>query len=166
MLALVQTFIGKVLALAEAVDIVSRASGMVPDAGKIENRIAKLREEAEDCSRRRKNLYEDFKDGILTKEEYAMLREQYQAQAAGIEDSIASLEKEKAGIRTGQTAGQEWVESLKGYKGVEKLDRGLAAFLIDRIEVMDSDTLQVSYWFEKEAAEMERFVMMYGKEAV
>ena len=166
MLALVQTFIGKVLMLSEAADIVSRASGMAQDAGKVESRIAKLREEAEDCGRRRKNLYEDFKDGILTKEEYAMLREQYQAQAAGIEASIASLEKEKTGIQTGQTAGQEWVEALKGYKGVETLDRGLAAFLIDRIEVMDSDTLQVSYRFEKEAAEMERFVMMYGKEAV
>ena len=139
---------------------------MAQDVGKIESRIAKLREEAQDCGRRRKNLYEDFKDGILTKEEYAMLREQYQAQAAGIEASIASLEKEKDGIRTGQTAGQEWIEALKGYKGVETLDRGLAAFLIDRIEVMDSDTLQVSYRFEKEAAEMERFVMMYGKEAV
>ena len=49
---------------------------------------------------------------------------------------------------------------------METLDRGLAAFLIDRIEVMDSDTLRVSYRFEKEAAEMERFVMMYRKEAV
>lgn len=95
-----------------------------------------------------------------------MLREQYQAQADGIGASIASLEGEKAGIRTGQTAGQEWVDALERYKGVETLDRGLAAFLIDRIEVMDGDTLQVSYRFEKEAAEMERFVMMYGKEAV
>ena len=95
-----------------------------------------------------------------------MLREQYQMQAAGIEASIASLEKEKAGIQTGQTAGQEWVDALKGYRGVETLDRGLAAFLIDRIEVVDSDSLQVSYRFKKEAAEMEHFVMMYGKKTV
>ena len=84
--------------------------------------------------RRRKNLYEDFKDGILTKEEYSMLREQYQEQAARIEDSIMSLEKEKAGLRTGRTAGQEWVDALKRYKGVERLERGLAAVLIDRVE--------------------------------
>jgi len=95
-----------------------------------------------------------------------MLREQYQKQADGIQAAIASLEKERDSIQTGQTAGQEWVDALKGYKGVETLDRRLAAFLIDRIEVMDSDTLQVSYRFEKEAAEMERFVMMYRKEAV
>ena len=166
MLALVQTFIGKVLTLSEAADIVSRESGMARDAGKVESRIVKLREEAEDCGRRRKNLYEDFKDGILTKEEYAMLRDQYQKQADGIRVAIASLEQERDDIQTGQTAGQEWVDALKRYRGVETLVRGLAAFLIDRIEVMDGDTLQVSYRFEKEAAEMERFVVMYGKEAV
>ena len=165
-LALVQTFIGKVLALSEAADIVSRTSGMEPGAGKIESRIGKLREEAENCGRRRKNLYEDFKDGILTKEEYAMLREQYQGQAAGIEASIVSLEKERDGILAGRTAGLEWVESLKKYEGVERLDRGLAAFLIDRIAVMGPEALEVAYRFGKEAEEMERFVLEHGKEAV
>lgn len=165
-LALVQAFIGKALALSEAADIVSRAQGADPDVAKFDRRIGKLREEAESCSRRRKNLYEDFKDGILTKEEYAMLREQYQAQADGIAESIASLEREKAGVRTGQAGRKEWIDALKGYKGVEALDRGLAAFLIDRIEVMDSDTLQVSYRFGREVEEMERLVMQCGKEAV
>ena len=165
-LALVQTFIGKVLALSEAADIVSRTSGMELGAGKIESRIGKLREEAENCGRRRKNLYEDFKDGILTKEEYAMLREQYQEQAAGIEASIVSLEKERDGILAGRTAGLEWVESLKRYEGVERLDRGLAAFLIDRIAVMGPEALEVAYRFGKEAEEMERFVLEHGKEAV
>lgn len=165
-LALVQTFIGKVLALSEAADIVSRTSGMELGAGKIESRIGKLREEAENCGRRRKNLYEDFKDGILTKEEYAMLREQYQGQAAGIEASIVSLEKERDGILAGRTAGLEWVESLKRYEGVERLDRGLAAFLIDRIAVMGPEALEVAYRFGKEAEEMERFVLEHGKEAV
>lgn len=61
-----------VLALSEAADVISQASGMGPDVAKIDGRIAKLREEAEGCSRRRKNLYEDFKDGILTKEEYEL----------------------------------------------------------------------------------------------
>ena len=165
-LALVQTFIGKVMALSEAADVISQASGMAPDVAKIDGRIAKLKEEAEGCGRRRKNLYEDFKDGILTKEEYAMLREQYQGQAEGIGASIASLEKERDGVLAGRTAGREWVESLKKYKGVERLDRGLAAFIIDRIEVVDADALEVTYRFGKEAEEMERFVRMYGKEAV
>lgn len=165
-LALVQTFIGKVLALSEAADVISQASGMAPDVAKIDGRIAKLREEAKGCSRRRKNLYEDFKDGILTKEEYAMLREQYQGQAEGIGASIASLEKERDGVLAGRPAGREWVESLKKYKGVERLDRGLAAFIIDRIEVVDADALEVTYRFGKEAEEMERFVRMYEKEAV
>jgi len=63
--ALVQSFIGKALALSEAADIISRAQGADPDVAKFDRRIGKLREEAESCSRRRKNLYEDFKGIVL-----------------------------------------------------------------------------------------------------
>lgn len=79
MLELVKTFVGKVMALSEAVEVVSQAHNMKPEIVKYENRILKLREEAESCNLRRKNLYEDFKDGIFTKDEYSMLRDQYQS---------------------------------------------------------------------------------------
>lgn len=129
-LELVKTFVGKVMALSEAVEVVSQAHNMKPEIVKYENRILKLREEAESCNLRRKNLYEDFKDGILTKDEYSMLRDQYQSQIAEIESSIATLESERDGLLANGSGKQEWIENIKKYKGIVSLDRSLITFLM------------------------------------
>ena len=164
MLELVKTFVGKVMALSEAVEVVSQAHNMKPEIVKYENRILKLREEAESCNLRRKNLYEDFKDGILTKDEYSMLRDQYQNQIAEIESSIATLESERDGLLANGSGKQEWIENIKKYKGIVSLDRSLITFLIERIDVIDGNTLQVTYRFQKEIAELEHVVELYATE--
>ena len=163
-LELVKTFVGKIMALSEAVEVVSQAHNMKPDIVKYENRIRKLREEAESCYLRRKNLYEDFKDGILTKDEYSMLRDQYQNQIAEIESSIATLESERDGLLANGSGKQEWIENIKKYKGIVSLDRSLITFLIERIDVIDGNTLQVTYRFQKEIAELEHVVELYATE--
>ncbi|MDD7712573.1 MAG: recombinase family protein [Lachnobacterium sp.] len=163
-LELVKTFVGKVMALSEAVEVVSQAHNMKPEIVKYENRILKLREEAESCNLRRKNLYEDFKDGILTKDEYSMLRDQYQSQIAEIESSIATLESERDGLLANGSGKQEWIENFKKYKGIVSLDRSLITFLIERIDVIDGNTLQVTYRFQKEIAELEHVVELYATE--
>ena len=163
-LELVKTFVGKVMALSEAVEVVSQAPNMKPDIMKYEIRILRLREEAESCNLRRKNLYEDFKDGILTKDEYSMLRDQYQSQMADIENSISSLEAERDGLLANGSGKQEWIENIKKYKGIVSLNRSLITFLIERIDVIDGNTLQVTYRFQKEIAELEHVVELYASE--
>ena len=154
-LELVKTFVGKAMALSDAIETVNKTTGMKPDIVKYENRILKLREEAENCHVRKKNLYEDFKDGILTREEYSMLRNQYQKQIDDIEESIASLETERDCILANGSGRQEWIEKLKAFDGITSLDRNLITFLIERIDVIDGNTLQVTYRFENEIAELE-----------
>ncbi len=163
----VKGHIRAVLSISEAVDIISKAPEMKPDAVKCEERIEKLRAEADECNVRRKNLYEDYKDGILTKDEYFMLRDQYQKQLEGIGRSMEAVQSEKDTILSSRSGKQEWIEKLRKYKDADSLDRGLVTFIIDRIDVAEGNRLQVKYRFEKEIQEMERIVELYSrKEAV
>ena len=59
---------------------------------------------------------------------------------------------------------QEWIENIKKYKGIVSLDRSLITFLIERIDVIDGNTLQVTYRFQKEIAELEHVVELYETE--
>lgn len=163
----VKGHIRAVLSISEAVEIISKAPEMKPDAVKCEERIEKLRAEADECNVRRKNLYEDYKDGILTKDEYFMLRDQYQKQLEGIGHSMEAVQSEKDTILSSRSGKQEWIEKLRKYKDADFLDRGLVTFIIDRIDVAEGNRLQVKYRFEKEIQEMERIVELYSrKEAV
>lgn len=165
-LGVVQTCIGKVIALSEAMEIVNSAADAGLGVVKYDERIEKLREEEGLCNDRRKNLYEDFKDGILSKDEYFMLREQYQGRIADIEKNILSLEAERDGIIRNGSGKQEWIERLKEYGNVLSLDRELVAFLIERIDVFNNSAIQVTYRFQKAIDEMEHAVELYSREAV
>nr|MCR5739814.1 recombinase zinc beta ribbon domain-containing protein [Lachnospiraceae bacterium] len=161
---LAKTFIGRAIAAAFAMDILNATPNKKPGALKYESRIKKLREEAESCHNRKKNLYEDFKDGILSQEEYSMLRNQYQTQIDDIEKSIAAVEAERDVMLASGTGKQEWIEKIKKYEGVSTLDRELVTFLIERVEVVDSETINVKYRFDKVLSEMERIVRFYSSE--
>lgn len=165
----VRTCIGQVIALSDALEIINASAELKPDAVKYERRIRKLREEADTCNDRKKNLYEDYKDEVLSREEYSMLRDQYQRQIADIEKSIASLETERDQIINNGSGKQEWIDKLRGYDGITSLDRELVAYLIERVEVFDNNTIQVTYRFQKAIEEMERVVELYSerlKEAI
>ena len=83
---------------------------------------------------------------------------------AEIESSIATLESERDGLLANGSGKQEWIENIKKYKGIVSLDRSLITFLIERIDVIDGNTLQVTYRFQKEIAELEHVVELYATE--
>ena len=161
-----RAFIGRAIAAACAMEKIRVAADTKPEALKYEARIRKLEEELEGCNIRKKNLYEDYKDGVLSREEYAMLRDQYQERMESARKSIESLKTEKEAVQAGNSGRQEWIETLRKYEGVSVLDRKLVTFLIERIEVVDSKTIEVRYRFDRVLTEMERIVAYYGKEAV
>lgn len=164
-LNVVKACIGKTIALYDAIEIVEKSPEMKPDIAKYESRIQKLREESENCAKRKKNLYEDYKDSILSKEEYDMLKDQYQGQMDEVERSIAKLEAERDGILANGSVKQEWIDKLRKYKDKKTLDRELTTFLIDKVEILSGDKIQVSLRFEELIEEMERTLAMM-KEAV
>lgn len=169
-LDMTKVYVEQVVMLADAVELIKQTPDVRPGLMKCETRIEKLREEAETCGVRKKNLYEDFKDGIISRDEYSMLRDQYQSQMDGIEKSIAALEEERDCILANGTVRQELIGKLKTYRDVETLDRGFVTYLIEKIEVIDNSTIQVRYRFDKLIEEMERMVELYSgnlvKEAV
>lgn len=157
--------IEKILTLSEAAEILRNAPALKPDVIKQEKRVKKLEEEAELCTRRRKNLYEDYKDGILSKEEYFLLRDQYEKEQEEISDSIGRVKSEAEQLIRGYELRQDWVESLKKYRGLQTLDRKALSFLVDRIEVESSGRIAICYRYGKEIDALETYISS-EKEAV
>ncbi|MCR5023885.1 MAG: recombinase family protein [Lachnospiraceae bacterium] len=161
---LVRGYIGRAVAASFALDMINEAPNMKPGVLKYDGRISKLKEELDTCHSRKKNLYEDYKDGILSQEEYSMLRDQYQAQIDDIAKSIASIEAERDVVLANGSGKQAWIEKIQKYEGIRTLDRELVTFLIEKVEIVDSKTINVTYRFDKVLKEMERIVEFYSKE--
>ena len=152
---LVKAYIDRVVGIYKAIELVKKAPENKPKVKKQGERIDALRAEIEACNTRKRNLYEDYKDGILTKEEFVMIRDQYEGELNELQTKVSRLQEERDKNLNYQGGRQEWIDEIIKFKGMTRLKRNIAASLIDRIEVEDSGKIRVAWRFEKAIAELE-----------
>lgn len=90
----------------------------------------------EKCQRMKKNLYEDYRGGILTKEEYLSYKADYEKEEELISGQINAI-KESSNEKTEEM--NRWIETLIKYKKIERLDRETVAEVLEKIVVTDKN---------------------------
>ena len=78
---------------------------------------------------KKKGIYEDYKDDLLTKDEYIAYKNDYLKDEERIKGQIELLQQEDD--YSSET--NQWLERLNKYKKIDKLTRELVVELIDRI---------------------------------
>ena len=100
------------------------------------------------------SVYQDYKEGILSKEEYLELKDYYKTNIEILQSEIKSLEAEReetAGNRKGQAGRmQQFIE----YRGFKELSRELLARLVEEIKIYDKDRIEVTFKFKSEYEQM------------
>ncbi len=84
---------------------------------------------------RKKDLYEDYKNGLLTQEEYLQYKEDYTREEAMIKgqmDAVSDGPKEDKETN-------EWIRKLLKYKSIDRLDREIVAEILDKITVYETE---------------------------
>lgn len=108
--------------------------------------LKKYKIELERLDRLKMGLYEDYKDGLLTREEYVRYKTEYEqkeALARGQIDFINESSKSKNEEKN------KWVEMLLKHRNIESLDRETVAEVLDRIIVTDiNDTTNINIVFK------------------
>ena len=108
--------------------------------GEIEKRnrqITKKKEEVQKYNHLRLDLYEDYKDGLITKEEYLELKEIYEKRTRAAEQSLEAMEVEMAFFADGEKDTCGWINEFKKYGYLECLSREVVVSLIEQILVYE-----------------------------
>lgn len=162
-LCLLQMHIEKVLMLEKAMEAIEKAPEMRADVAKHRGRIQKKRMELEKSEKRKLNLYEDLKDGIITKKEYSQLKAEYDRRITEAEDSIRSCEKEVELILGSKSSMHEWIGEFKEYRNIQRLERNAVVAMIKKVFIHSADRIEVIYNFEDEFAGCCSLVSAYGE---
>lgn len=96
---------------------------------------------------KKKGIYEDYRAGILTKEEYVAYKKDYIREEEMIRSHITLLEEKKEST----LEKNDWIEQLKKLKKIEKLNRELIGELLDKIIVTchnNSIEIKIIFKFE------------------
>lgn len=108
----------------------------------IEAQRRKLQAQLERVRHLSQAAYEDYRDGILSKEEMQRYRQDYQVQ-----ESLLTGQLEALDAPLESQLDQSWVESLLEKGELDRLDRVTVAETIDHIKIFEDGRLEIAYTF-------------------
>lgn len=117
--------------------------------GKIQEQITKADAELSKIQRWKQSLYEDYKEEVISREDYMAYREDYTNKEKLLIKQIDSMRQIQASDEE-KFLEAPWVTRLLQLKDVEKLDRTIIVEMIDKILVYDNRRIRIIYNFSNE----------------
>ncbi len=100
---------------------------------KMASQIEKKKEELQKYYRLKLDLYEDYKDTLITKAEYLELKEAYEQKVQSAERAICSLKEEAKRLKDHPDENSEWIGEFKKFGYLASLSREAVESLVDEI---------------------------------
>lgn len=146
-LQFLQVQISNILDLKQVMEKVSTIPFQELDIKELEKRIGQKETEIERCKELRNMLYEDMKDGIVSKEDYMELHEAYTQKRDSAEDAVRKMKQEIKDILASNTDKYKWLDYFAEHQNIDRLTRNVAVELIDRVRVIDKNSIEVVFSF-------------------
>lgn len=101
-----------------------------------------------------RNIYEDFRDDVLSEDEYLKMKAGYVAEIGKLDADIAELSSAVETYSSSYAGDSDMSDAFSKYIGVEKLSRDVVEAFIKRITCYDKETFEVEYTFEDKLQEL------------
>lgn len=115
-----------------------------------ETELMKLGIELAKVKKMKKSVYEDYKEELISKEEFLSYREDYGKKEVLYSKQIETLEEKKKENATEDIFKTPWLKRLLELKDIEELDRNIIIEMIDQITVYENRKIKISYNFGNE----------------
>ncbi len=130
--------------------------------------LRKLRElqyQEERTSKMRASLYDDYKDGLFTSEEFVEMRDSYTKQLEQIRKDIENLERESSYRDEKKEFPGEWAKAIKQFQNPMEMTRALVEALIERITVSEDEKICITFRCMDEFEHLQKVLEERRKEA-
>ena len=124
--------------------------------------LSKIKAELERVKKLKQSVYEDYKDELISKEEFLSYRTDYQKKEELYSKQIEALEEKKKDNVTEDVFETPWLKRLLELKDIEKLDREIVVDMIHEIKVYENRKLKIVYNFSNELEHL--FSSVYSAE--
>ena len=104
--------------------------------------------EAERCRELRDYLYEDFREGIISKEDYKELHDGYTEKRKKAEEAVRSIDQQISEVMESKSDKYHWLDYFAEHQNIQELTRTVAVELIDQILVYDKKHIEVRFNFD------------------
>lgn len=94
------------------------------------------------------SLYADWKEGLLTRDEYLFAKERYASELAALRQQLAEAKLTGESADKSLSFAGDWARRLKEYVSAERVSRELADALIESVALDASGNLSIRFLFD------------------
>lgn len=135
-LELVKIHIENILDMKKIMDFIHEVPFQELDIKELEIRKEAKEKEAVRCRELRDYLYEDFREGIISKEDYKELHDGY-TETEKSRGSVRSIDQQISEVLESKSDKYHWLDYFAEHQNIQELTRTVAVELIDQILVYD-----------------------------
>lgn len=114
---------------------------------RLDDLISVKERELAKVTRYKQSLYQDWKDGEITQQDYRDMKADYERQAIALSDILARLTTERAELANGVDNEHPALVAFMKYQNIETLNREILIELVDHIKVYENGNISVKFKF-------------------
>lgn len=137
---------------AKALAKIDRLSPAKDPEKRLSEAIRRREGELEKTQRYRRSLYQDWKDGLIAREDFLHLKGDYEKEVSSLREEIRKLQEERDGIAgegQGEPAEDPELAAFREEGNFSTLSRGLMIELIDCIQVQEGGRIRIVFRFSE-----------------
>lgn len=151
-LAVLQNQIQMVIQMNDCLEMIGNLPFRKINLKKAEERMEKIEDEISKYRRLKVSLYEDMKDGLVSKEDYIDIGTQYEERIKNAEQSKNQVRKEMDKLISNTSEQQIWMQDFIEHKNLTTLSRTAAVELIEKVLIYEDKKIEVQFRHAEEFA--------------
>ena len=142
----------------EAVSRINSAPTKKSQSFRLDDLISAKERELTKITRYKQSLYQDWKDGEITQQDYRDMKADYERQAADLSAVLSRLTAERAELATGVNNEHPALVAFMKYQNIDKLNREILIELVDYIKVYENGNISVKFKFADELRRIAEYI--------
>ncbi len=142
--------IGIINAIDENIDYIKSVSKGCQKTGDDTDKLIFIKREIKHYTMLLNKLNGDMEAGIVTNEEYAEFKKDFESRICEAERSIESIRRKQEKIVNMDTADMPWIKYFKKYSGCMYISRRMLMELVENIIVIDKNNIDIRYRYDDE----------------
>ena len=142
----------------EAITCINSAPTKKSQSFRLDELITTKEKELAKITRYKQSLYQDWKDGEITQQDYRSMKADYERQVAALSDVLERLTAERAELANGVDNEHPALVAFMKYQNIDKLTRETLIDLVDHIKVYENGNISVKCKFADEFRKIAEYI--------
>ncbi len=142
----------------EAISVINSAPEQKNQSARLDSLIAAKERDLAKITRYKQSLYEDWKDGEISRDDYHAMKADYEKQASDLNAVLKTLLGERTELANGVDSEHPALVAFKKYQNITVLTREILIELIDYIKVYENGNISVRFKFADELRKIAEYI--------